>query len=237
MRQIAALSGRELRSYFWSPVGYVCAALLLFAMAWVFIGAFEQGNAASMRPVFGLGALLLLIVCPAISMGAISEERQTGTFELLMTSPISLWQLVVSKYLAMLVFVAALLSPTLVHIGLLELYGRPDYGELASGYLGLLLAAAAYLSTGLFASSLTRSQLVAFLCTAVFWLALIAGGFELSTRLPEPWASLAYSANPWPRVYDFAIGLIDTAHVVYFVSIAAAFLMGATLVLEARRWP
>ena len=194
MSRLLALAGRELRSYFLSPGGYIIIALFLLTSGFAFVRLFESGQPASLRGVFELGTWMLMFICPAISMRAISEERRLGTFEMLMTCPVSEGEVIVGKFIAMLGFLVLMLVPTAVHVAALELYGRPDYGELLCGYLGMILVGSAYLASGVFA------------------------------------------ADPDPRLRDFAIGLIDTSNIVYFVSLTVLFLAAAVRSLEARRW-
>jgi ABC-2 type transport system permease protein len=179
---------------------------------------------------------MLMFICPAISMRAISEERRLGTFEMLMTSPINEAEVILGKFIAAVGFLILMLLPTLAHAGLLELYGRPDYGELLCGYLGMTLAGMAYLSSGILASTLTTSQVVAFLATLFFWLGLSIGAKMLPQYLHEPWATAAFAADPDPRLRDFAIGLIDSSNVIYFLSLTGLFLMASVRALEVRRW-
>ena len=134
MSRSLAIAGRELRAYFLSPTGYVVAALFLLLLGIVFIvRAFDQGQPASLRPVFDIGAWVLLFICPAISMRAISEERRLGTFEALMTCPVSETEVILGKFGAGVGLLCVILAPTALYVLALELYGRPDYGELASG--------------------------------------------------------------------------------------------------------
>lgn len=237
MSRVLTLAGREWRGYFLSPVGYIILAIWALMTGVFFISrSFDQGQPASLRAVFELGMWMLLFVCPAISMRAISEERRMGTFELLMTSPISEGGVVLGKFFGAMGFLVVMFLPTVVPIVALELFGQPDYGELACGYLGLLLAGAAYLSSGLLASSLTNSQVVAFLLTMFFWVALAMTARLLPAVLPAPWPNVAFAADPDPRLRDFAIGLIDTSNVVYFVSLTVFFLLATIGSLASRRW-
>jgi ABC-2 type transport system permease protein len=159
-----------------------------------------------------------------------------GTYEMLASCPVSEWQVIAGKFIGAVLFLAGVLLPTLVQAVALERYGRPDYGELACGYLGLLLAGATYIASGLLASALTSSQVVAFLSTLFFWIALTLGAKLLPGYLPARWADIAFAADPDPRLRDFAIGLIDTSNVVYFVTLTMFFLIAATRVLGAGRW-
>jgi ABC-2 type transport system permease protein len=237
MSRILALAGRELRSQFLSPVGYIITALFLLMAGLIFVRyTLDQGQPASLRPVFELGTWMLLFICPAITMRAISEERRLGTFEMLMTCPVSEAQVIFGKFLAAIAFLVLMFVPTAAHVAVLEVYGRPDYGELLCGYLGLGLAGGVYLSAGILASTLTTSQVVAFLAALFFWLALSIGAKLLPPYLHEPWATAAFAADPDPRLRDFAIGLIDSSNVIYFLSLTAVFLLAATRSLEARKW-
>lgn len=231
------LTEREVRSFFLTPVGYIVIALFVVFASLVFNAGFEQGQPASMQKVFRWGMWILLVVCPAITMGLISEERRLGTFELLVTSPVREFEIIAGKFLGAMAFLILMLTPTLFHVALLEIYGRPDYGELACGYLGLLLAGSAYIATGLLASTLTTSQLLAYLATFLGWLAVLLAFVFAPTFLDDPWLTFAFASDPIPRLHDFAIGLIDMSNVIYFVSIAVFFLIVSNRVLEAQRWP
>ena len=243
MSRIMAITSRELRSYFLSPGGYVIIALFLLFMSFFFmLRSFNAGQPSSLRAVFEIGTWCFLFICPAITMRAISEERRLGTFETLMTAPVSEMEVVLAKYFAALGFLACMLLPTAVYVVALELFGRPDYGELFSGYLGMLVAGAAFLASGIFASSLTASQAVAYLLTFFFWVLLIL----LASLLPlwdvarehigAGWLDSLFALNPAPRLGDFATGLIDTANVVFFLSFTIVFLIAAAKSLEVRRW-
>ncbi len=237
MSAVLAIVSREVRSCFLSPVGYVVAAIFALMTGIVFVAqTFDQGQPATLSAVFQWGTWMLLFVCPAISMRAIAEEKRMGTFEMLFSCPVSERQVIAGKFLGAMLFLAAILVPTLVQAGALERYGRPDYGEIACGYLGLLLAGSAYIASGLLASALTTSQVVAFLSTLFFWIALTLGAKLLPGYLPARWADIAFAADPDPRLRDFAIGLIDTSNVVYFVTLTAFFLIAATRTLQAGRW-
>jgi ABC-2 type transport system permease protein len=233
-----AIASRELKAYLLTPGGYIIIALFLVLVGIYFsVRSFDLGQPSSLRAVFEVGTWLLLFVCPAITMRAISEERRLGTFEALMTAPVSEAEVVAGKYLAALAFLALMLAPTALHVAALELYGRPDYGELLSGYLGMLLAGSAYLASGVLASVLTTSQVVAFLLTLFFWLTFNAGTRILPQHVPQFWADIVQSLDAQQRLGLFAIGLIDTAGIVYFLSLTAVFLIAAVAALLWRKMP
>lgn len=243
MTALLAITGRELRAFFLTPGGYVVAALFMLANGWFFVRhVFGPGEMATLRPVFAFGMVIFILMCPAITMRMISEELRLGTIETLMTAPVTEAQVILGKFAAALLFLALLLAPTALFVVALERYGRPDYGELMCGYLGLVLAASLFLASGILASTLTANQVVAYLITVFFWLLLIllTRGLPQTDLLPAAWRDGAAAAlaavDPDRRMRDFSIGLVDTANVVYFASASAVLLVAAILALGARRW-
>lgn len=237
MSRLGAIASRELASYFRSSIGWIVMALFLtLSGIWVGFSTLRPGEPATLRTFFGVSQWLLLIVAPAISMRLVAEERRAGTLEPLMTAPISDWAIVIGKYAAALGFLVCLLAPTLLYVGLLEAVADPDYGPIAAGYLALLLVGALYLSFGLLASALTDSQVVALLVTFFFFVlwevVATEGGRLLGAPLDQPLFALSILL----RIADMAKGVIDTAHVVFFVSASALFLTLAVIAVESRRW-
>jgi ABC-2 type transport system permease protein len=243
MSVTAAIAGRELRAYFLTPGGYVVAALFTLLNGLLFVRlVFNQGEVAALRPIFGFSMVAFMLLCPAITMRVISEELRLGTIEVLMTAPVRSGQIIAGKFLAALGFLAVLLVPTLLFVVALEAYGRPDYGELACGYFGVVLAGSAYLASGVLASTLTSSQVVAYLVTVFFWLILLL----LTSLVPQvellpalwrdAWSDVLFALDPGARLRDFAMGLIDTADVVYFCSLTILLLVASVVSLDARRW-
>lgn len=243
MRAISAIAGRELRGYFLSPGGYVIAALYLLVNGWLFVRyVFNQGELATLRPVFSFSMLAFMLICPAVTMRVISEELRLGTIEMLLTAPIRTADIIIGKYAAALGFLVLLLAPTLVFVVALEIYGRPDYGELLCGYLGVFLAGSVYLASGILASTLTSSQVVAYLMTVFFWIILLLGtkGVLQTDLLPMAWQNgadeLIVAADPELRLRDFAIGLFDSGNFVYFGTLTIVLLIASARMLETRRW-
>ncbi len=243
MTGVAAIASRELRAYFLTPGGYVVAALYMLVNGWLFVqSVLVPGEPATLRPVFAFSMVAFIIVCPAITMRMVSEELRLGTIEVLFTSPLRSAELILGKFLAAVAFLAFLVAPTAIFVVALERYGRPDYGELLCGYLGVMLAGSAYLASGILASTLTASQVVAYLACVFFWLiALLATkGLPQADVLPAAWKpaldELLIASDPDRRLRDFAIGLMDTANFVYFVSMTVVMLFFSIAFLEARRW-
>ena len=150
--------------------------------------------------------------------------------------------IILGKYAAAIGFLVLLLAPTLVFVVALEIYGRPDYGELLCGYLGVLLAGSVYLASGILASTLTSSQVVAYLMTVFFWIIVLLAtkGVLQTDLLPVAWQGrvddLVIAADPELRLRDFAIGLFDSGNFVYFGSLTIVLLIASARSLEMRRW-
>lgn len=238
MSGVMTIARRELTSYFRTPAGWIILALYLFLTGMVF-GRFVlvPGRAASLREFFAVSGWLLLPVAPAVSMRLLAEEIRSGTLEALMTAPVSVAGIVVGKFFGAFLFLVAMLAPTGAYVLILErLANQPiDLGPIMAGYLCLLLMGGLYLAVGTFASSLTGNATLAFLVTLFvilsFMLAASAADF-----LPEAFRPLLFSLSLTERIGDFAKGVIDTAHVTFFVCAIAWFLVVASCVMELRRW-
>lgn len=229
---------REYASFFRSSIGWLVIALYLFLSGlWFAYDSITPGQPASMRALFSVSQWLLLIVAPAISMRLLSEELRSGTIEPLMTAPISDWHIVIGKYLAALAFLITMLFPTLVHVGVIELLASPDYGPIIAGYLGLVLVGACYLAVGLFFSSLTRNQIVAFLSTLFFFMVLVfISSPNVAALVDEPFRSLLFGLSINLRIADFAKGVFDTSHAAFFLAFVVLFVVLSVVGVESRRW-
>lgn len=237
LRPIFAIAQREYASMFRVPLGWVVIALFMCLSGVFFVArSVVPGAPASMRDFFGVWWGLVLIVAPAISMRLISEEMRTGTIEATQTSPVSDASVVIGKYLAAVGFFATMLAPTLIYALVLEGLARPDYGPIASGYLGLLLLGMLYLAVGTAASAMTSSQTLAFLGTLFTLIAMDIVSVRLAPMAGGMWEPLLYALSPNAQAADFYRGLIDTSRIAFFLAGSAWFLMIATLVLNSRRW-
>jgi len=237
MRKVLVLARRELAGYFFSPMAYVVAALFFAAGGlWFFYKVFIPGNEASLRPLFEAMAYVMVFAAPLLTMRLLSDEYRSGTIETLMTSPVSDAAVVLGKFLAVMVFYLILLAGSGAYLALVAIYGQPDLGVATMGYLGMVLLGAAFLSVGLFASSLTSHQLVAAIVgTAI--LAVLAILMQLLVAHgAEPWNYLAARLNAMTYFSDFSRGVLDTRGVVFFLSVAALFLFFSVKAVESRRW-
>jgi len=252
---IAALSAKELRIAMASPIVSVVAGVFLAIVGLFFSqivivaslqslqmlqfqGSLPQLNLTTMvfQPIFRNVHVILLLVIPLLTMRLLSEERKNKTMELLMTSPMTLTQVIVGKYLAVLVIYAALLGLTGYMPILLSLWGTVDWPTVLSGYLGLFLVGAVYLALGLFASSLTENQISAAVVTLGlilgFW---IVGWAAMTVDNPAVRPVLEYlSVNQ--HLDRFLKGLLDSSSVVYTFSVAGFGLLLTHRVLDSSRW-
>lgn len=232
------IAKRELTSLFFSPIAYVVLAAFAIGSSIFFLQSFAPGNAATMRPTYDAVVWLLVFLAPAISMRLISEELRSGTFERLMTSPVSDAQVVAGKWLGAFAFFCVLLSPLVVHAVVLELVGSPEIGPIVTGLVGLALVGALYLAIGVFASAWTQNQIIAFLLTVfIIGLPTFAAYYAAGQSIRDPAIDRLIRYLSVNQQYaDFAKGLIDVRNFVYFLSGTALFLFLAVLLVQSRRW-
>lgn len=234
---LRAVLRRELLATFATPVAYVTVALVATLLGATFaVTTLRTGEPATLRAVLLAAGWILLAAAPAIAMRSFSEEFRQGTWETLLAAPIRPWQAVVGKFLAGSALLLVLIGlPTLVCGAVLELHAQPDWGEIACGAGGLVLAGAAFLSVGILASTLTANQLVAFLVPVFALFALALGGRVLASTVPAEWAPLAFGLDPLRRVEDFVLGLVDTANIAYFLALIVASLSVASVTFGSVR--
>jgi ABC-2 type transport system permease protein len=234
-KKILPVFQRELRSAFNSPVAYVVIVVFLAIVGWFFTSNLFLMNVASMRLAFELIPLVFLFFVPAVTMRLLAEEKKSGTFELLVTKPVTDLEIVLGKFLAGVALMAAALLPTLIYLVTLMIVGSPDLGPVAGGYIGLLLMGSAYVAIGVFASSLTENQIVAFISGFLIVLALFLAD-KVLVYMPSAVASVLEYLSIDYHFGNLARGVIDSRDIVYFVSLLGTSLMLATTSLERRKW-
>ena len=239
MGNVWTLARRELGNYFFSPIAYLVAFFFLIftGVFFVFYGPrLEAGMEATLAPLFAFMVIVLTLFVPPLTMRLLSEEYRSGTIEMLMTAPVTDVEVVLGKFLGALLYYVALLVPTLAYLVILELYADPDYGPILAGYLGLLLIGALYISVGTFFSALSRYQIVAAVASIVvlFLFTYIIGqaSMETSGSLRVFLQTLSIEGH----YRDFARGVLDTSHIVYFLSGTLFFLFLSVKVVESRKW-
>jgi len=236
---------RELRSYFFSPLAYGVLASFLFINGITFatlIGYLNDAPSAVGAPMeyfFGgtiLFWLALAFVGPILPMRLLSEERRSGSLEILMTAPVTETQVVLGKYLAALAFYFVLWAPTVLYAVIVASYSKLDWGPLASAYLGVLGIGALFLSVGLFASGISRNQIVAALVGFALVFALfIVGLLEFLVNDTSTREVLSY-LNLIQHMEDFSKGIVDTRRLVYYFTGTAFFLFLTSRALAANKW-
>jgi len=237
MRNMYYIARRELGDYYVSPIAYVITAIYLAVMGGLFGIILYYGREATLRYVFlhGISLLFLVLVTQVLSMRLLADEQRLGTIELLLTNPIRDWEVVLGKYLASLgVFIVMVVLTAFFPIVLLRI-GNPDIGTIWSSYLGYLLLGAALLAIGVFASSITQSQIVAAMTgigiTLLIWLV-----GALTELVGDTVKGLIEYLPIFDHYADFVRGIIDTTDIVYYLSVITIFLFLSTRVIESRRW-
>jgi ABC-2 type transport system permease protein len=253
VRNVLAIAEKELRSYFASPIAYIIIGLfaLLFGVFFnlylaVFIqrsmgmSQFGGGGAANInqdmiRGVLMNAAVIILFVMPMITMRTYAEEKRSGTIELLLTSPVTDLQIILGKFFGAMGLFLAMLALTLIHTGILFLYGNPDWKPIATGYLGLILMGGCFLAVGLLISSLTKNQIVAGMVTFAVFLMLWVINWIGQFVGPTMQSVLAYLSLT-EHYDDFAKGIVDTKHLIYYASFMAFGLFLTAKSVDSERW-
>ena len=244
-RKTLTMARRELAGYFYSPMAYVIGAVVMAVTGAIFFYGFEligiesvfrPGAEASLRSLFEAMAYIMIFAAPVMTMRLFSEEFDSGTIETLMTAPVTDTEVVLGKFLGVMGFYLVLLAATGVFMILTAVYGKPDAGVAVMGYLGVLLMGAAFLAVGIFASTLTRYQIVAAIVAVSILAVFTILMQQLVAHAPEPVNELASRLSAMKYFKDFARGVFDTRGLVFFLTGAALFLYLSVKSLESRRW-
>jgi ABC-2 type transport system permease protein len=235
MRNAWIIARRELYAYFISPIAYLVAAAFLFLCGLFFVGGVTRWQDATLQSMFGSLSIVLIFVAPVMTMRLLSREQDMGTIELLLTSPVRDWEVVLGKFLASYLFFLGMEAVTGIYVPILVRFGEPDLGTIGAGYLGLAMLGAALFSLGVFTSSVTRNQVVAAVlgvvaCVSLWLMDILSSVFGSGAQ-----KVLSY-LTPSGHYFNFVDGLIDTRDLVYYASITFVFLFLASRTLEARRW-
>jgi ABC-2 type transport system permease protein len=223
---------REIKSFFGSPIGYLVIAIFLIInglFLWVFEGDYNILNSgfADLSPFFTLAPWILLFLIPAVTMRSFSDEKKQGTLELLLTKPLSVWQIVNGKFFGAVVLIVLAIIPTLIYVWAIYYLGAPlgnvDMGSTIGSYFGLLFLIAAYTAIGIFTSTLSENQIVAFILS-VFICFVFYFGFEGLATIAPTFSMLISTLGMQDHFKSMGRGVIDTRDLIYFVSIAVVFL-------------
>jgi len=235
MKKVIPIFRREIFAYFFSPMAYIVISVFLLLTGWFFTSELFLADDSSLRSVFSIIPFIFIFFAPAITMRLLSEERKSGTIELLVTMPLTDLEIVLGKYLAGLGLLVVALFFTLPYALTIIVLGRPDIGMLVTGYLGLVLMGASYISVGVFASTISKNQVVSFIIAFMIIFIL----FLLNKFLPVMPSYLVPLLQYLSIDYHFtnvSRGVIDTRDIVYYLSLIVFMLSLAKLSLESRKW-
>lgn len=242
VRNIWAITKRELGSYFSSPVAYVFIIIFLMLSGFFtfMVGNFFARNEASLTSFFLWHPWLYLFLVPAAGMRLWAEERRAGTIELLFTMPITAWQAIVGKFLAAWIFLGLALALTFPIIVTVAYLGDPDGGAIFTGYLGSFLVAGVYLAVSNMTSAMTRNQVVSFITSLVLCLFLVLAGWRPVTDMLVNWAPARLVAavaafSIIPHFDSLQRGVIDSRDLFYYFSVIAFALFTTGVILRSRR--
>jgi ABC-2 type transport system permease protein len=233
MRQATHIFKKEFTAYFVSPIAYIVISIFLLVTGWFFFSTFFLYNQANLRNFFALLPITFSFVVPAVTMRLFSEELNVGSYEILLTMPVTFLDVVLGKFLAAVVFVATMLIPTLAYPITVSFLGQLDWGPVVAGYTGAVLLGAAFSAIGLFASSLTRNQIIAFIIgmAICFGLTLID---KMLFFLPQSLLNFFEYLGADFHFENFSKGVIDSRDILYFLSVSFVGLYGAYLALQEK---
>ena len=223
---------REIKSFFGSPIGYLVIALFLILnglFLWVFQGDYNILNTgfADMSPFFTIAPWILIFLIPAVTMRSFSDEKKQGTLELLLTKPLNIWEIVNGKFLGAVLLIVMAIVPTIIYVFVISSLSMPegniDMGSTIGSYFGLLFLIGAYSAIGIFTSTLSDNQIVAFI-VAVFLCFFFYFGFEGLASLVPTIATLISAIGMQDHFKSMGRGVLDTRDILYFVSITFLFL-------------
>jgi ABC-2 type transport system permease protein len=255
MTNILAIAQKELKAYFSSPIAYIVIGFWSLLYGYFFVAILSyfvrqsmqmsqfgmQGpqsmnvNQQLIRPLLQNVNILVLFLMPMVTMRTYAEEKRSGTIELLLTSPVTDFQIIIGKFLGAMALYACMLAVTLIHIGLLFVYGHPEWKPIVTTYIGLLLFGGCFVSLGLFISSLTKNQIVAGMVTfAVFlllWIITWIGSFSGPTV-----DKITQYISILDHLDDFGKGVLDTTHLIYYLSFITFGLFLTAKSVDSERW-
>jgi len=255
MSNIIAIARKELKAYFASPIAYIVIGFWSLLYGYFFVAILNyfvrqsmqmnqfgmQGpqamnvNQQLIRPLLQNVDILVLFLMPMVTMRTYAEEKRSGTIELLLTSPVTDFQIIMGKFLGAMALYACMLAVTLIHIGILFIYGHPEWKPILTAYIGLLLFGGCFISLGLFISSLTKNQIVAGMVTfAVFlmlWIITWIGSFSGPTV-----DKVTQYLSILDHLDDFGKGVLDTTHLIYYLSFISFGLFLTAKSVDSERW-
>jgi ABC-2 type transport system permease protein len=234
MRQVVHIFKKEFKSYFVSPIAYIVIGIFLLVSGWFFFTPFFLFNQANLRNFFALLPVVFSFVVPAVTMRLFSEELSVGSYEILLTMPVTILDIVLGKFLASVVFVAAMLMPTVAYPITVSFLGQLDWGPVVGGYIGAVLLGGAFSAIGLFASSLTRNQIIAFIggMAICFALTLID---KMLFFLPQSLLGILGYLGADFHFQNISKGIVDSRDIIYFFTVCFVGLYATHLAMQEKR--
>ena len=233
MRQVVHIFRKEFSAYFISPIAYIVISIFLLITGWFFFTTFFLFNQANLRTFYTLLPVVFAFVIPAITMRLISEELNVGSDEILLTMPVTYADVILGKFLASVALVITMLIPTLAYPLTVSFMGQLDWGPVWGGYIGAVFMGAAFSAVGLFASALTRNQIIAFIIglAICFSLTLVD---KMLFFLPQSLLGVFSYLGADFHFQNIAKGIIDSRDILYFISVCFVGLFGAHLALNQK---
>lgn len=242
MSPMLTIFRREFAAYFSTPLAYVFIVIFLLTSAALsfYMGGFYERDQADLASFFGFHPWLYLFLVPALSMRLWAEERGSGSIELLLTLPVTLWQAVAGKFLAAWIFTGVALALTFPMWITVNYLGQPDNGVIVAAYLGSLLMAGGFLAIGSFLSACTRNQVIAFILTVVVCFAFLLAGFPMvldvfSAIAPQAVVDTVASFSFLTHFEDLSKGVIDIRDLIYFAALIGFWLFACVIVLDMKK--
>lgn len=233
MKQAVHIFKKEFRTYFVSPIAYIVISIFLLVTGWFFFTTFFLYNQANLRNFFSLLPIIFSFVVPAVTMRLFSEELNVGSYEILLTMPVTFLDVVVGKFLSAVAFIAVMIAPTLSYPITVSFLGELDWGPVAGGYLGAVLLGASFSAIGLFASSLTRNQIIAFIISMAICFSLVLVD-KMLFFLPQTLLGILSYLGADAHFQNISKGIIDSRDALYFLSVCFVGLYGAHLVMQEK---
>ncbi len=222
---------RELCSYFTSPIAYIVACLFLIASGLLVFSTFFISGRADLRNFFTLLPIVYSFFIPALTMRIFSEEKKSGSYETLLTLPVTIKDIVIGKYLAVFASSIVMLVPTLFYVLTCCAFGSPDAGPIIGGYIGAMLLAAAFCAIGVFSSAITKNQIIAFF--VAFSICIVLTFLDnFAILLPAVAVPVVKFISASSHFESVARGVLDTRDLIYFVSVALGFTVSTVYVLD-----
>ncbi len=234
MRQVLLIFNKEFKDYFSSPIAYIVIAIFLAVTGWLFFSTFFVYGQVDLRRFFSLLPFLFALVVPIITMRLFSEELNVGSYELLLTLPVTFSDIILGKFLAAVAFIAAILVPTLAYPIFISFLGQLDWGVVAGSYIGAILLGAAYAGIGLFASSLTRNQIIACIVAMVICV-MLAIVHQMLFFFPQSILNAIEFISATSHFNNIAKGIVDTRDLIYFLSVIFLGLYTTHLVMQEKK--